>query len=1140
MVKKETSCRVTDAILKYVRAERGDLGDLLEDFPFDEAYLSDTSNWVPLAASNELFERMRRMFNDPHITYKVGCASARLGAGGIIGRIARLLGSPRFIISQAPRLQAQLTTTSVLHIRELSDSSAVVEIRFKEGVEDVDRDSCDYARGVLASIPDFCGLGLAEIWESECYIPIHEKGIINGHFYRLDAEGNVLEYEEGADEKKVEGKVIGRLNEDGSFLLGRTLYGAPACVYHLSWKMPKKRWWETFFRKLGFTQEAILSRDAAINELMAANQDMERKSEELALINQELKDKSSQLALMNEELQKKTAELALTNEELKRRSEQLTLLNKVSQEITANLNLEALFQKVAESIQRNFQCLHVTVFTFDPSCNEVVLQASAGRYSRVWPRGYRQRAEQGIFGWVIRHGRKQLISDMNVALLHGDEFAETKAELCLPIRLGSETIGVLDVHLSQKEALNENYIDIMETLASQTAVAIRNAQLYTEVKEATRFKTEFLTNMSHELRTPLNTIIGFSELLLSGKTDGALQPGQREDVEKILRSAKHLLQLINDLLDISKIEAGKLELWKEKFHLQEILEDIPSTMQTLIGDSPIVYRQEVSEDLPLLYADKLRIKQVILNLLSNAVKFTERGNIILEAISLGKEVQISVTDTGIGIAKEDVSRLFEAFRQLDGSTTRRAKGTGLGLAISKSFVEMHGGRIWAESPGPSKGSTFHFTLPVAEVPAFLEEEQLLREKLVAAASALPIEPATGGNWLILAIDDDPEVIDLLQRSLGKEGYQVVGALDSREGVRLARELCPAAITLDILMPDVDGWEVLRELKSSPETADIPVIVVSILDNLERGFSLGAADYIIKPIDTGFLLNKLRRLTGKRVLVVDDDREVVEAVSRTLQAEGYIVEGAYGGKTALQKVEVFRPQVMILDLIMPDPDGFEIITKLHPRLSASELAIIILTAKELTQEDKCFLNNKVQKVIEKGSFSQKEILKEVKETLDKLIGFQETTATTQETEPCEVERSGVYNILVVEDEQQNIELIKRVLKDAEEFECQVWVVRDGKEALDFLYHQGTYGRTQPPPRPDLILMDMLMPQVSGYELAREIKSDPDLCDIPIVAVTAAALPHQLEKARAAGCDQQIVKPFGPAELIEKIKSLLNKV
>ncbi len=1163
-MKKETSCRVTDAIIKYVKAERGDLGDLLDDFPYNEKYLVDTNNWVPLTISNALFERLRRMFNDEQITYKVGAASARLEAGGMIGRIAKLLGNPKFIVGQSPRLHSTLTATSILSVQNLADTHATVEIRFKEGIEDVDRDSCDYARGVLASIPDFCGLGLGEVHEPQCYIPIQEKGIIERCFYRVDEDGNVIEYEEGVDETRASGRVVGRLNENGSFLWKGTLYGADSCVYHMAWPVRERKWLD-IFRRSELQEDAISTRDEAIEELLQVNRVMEMKSEELALANEELKRKSDQLAKVIEELKNRTDQLTLTNEELRKRSEQLALLNQVGQEIAAILNLDELFEVVVASIERNFHCHHVAIFTPDWSFNEVVLQASAGRYAAVLPKGYRQNLERGIVGWVARHGKTQLTRGVNVAFLHGDAFAETQAELCLPIRIRGETVGVLDLHATKPEAFTPNYIDMMETLSHQIAAAIRNAQLYTEVKEATRFKTEFLTNMSHELRTPLNTIIGFGDLLISGKSDGPLRPEQLKDVNKILRSARHLLQLINDILDISKIEAGKVELWKEMFDLREITSELSSTAQALIGQSPIELRLEIEEGLPPVLADKLKIKQIILNLLSNAIKFTEKGAVTLRAILGRGEVQISVADTGIGLAKEDTAVIFEAFKQVDGSTTRKVQGTGLGLAISKSLVEMHGGRIWAESEGPGQGSVFTFTLPLAE--AAPPETELRRELVAVTPRPLP-QVSSEVQRVILAIDDDPEVLDLLQRSLGEDGYQVVGAQSGEEGLHLARELLPVAITLDVLMPQMDGWDTLKNLKSLPETTDIPVIIISIVDNLEYGFSLGAADYVVKPVDCQLLMKKLRRLTGKRVLVVDDEKEVVELVSRLLRESGHLVEGAYSGQKALSKIESFRPEVMILDLIMPGMDGFQVITHLKADPITKEMPIIILTAKDLSPEDRQFLQTRVQKVIEKGAFPSQVVLEELKEALERLTidskapSFSADHLSPPQSEaqpeaeemlplerlssygtpttppPEENQRPGLYNILVVEDEPRNVDLIKRVLREPDQTPWQVWVVEDGQAALDFLYRRGEYSSAESAPRPHLILMDMLTPRLSGYEATRHIKDDPALRHIPIIAVTAAALTHQIQEALDAGCDDCITKPYDLEELIEAIKRFLD--
>jgi CheY-like chemotaxis protein/anti-sigma regulatory factor (Ser/Thr protein kinase) len=364
-----------------------------------------------------------------------------------------------------------------------------------------------------------------------------------------------------------------------------------------------------------------------------------------------------------------------------------------------------------------------------------------------------------------------------------------------------------------------------------------------------RLKTQFLANMSHELRTPLNSIIGFSRVILKG-IDGPITEQQRDDLTSIYNNGQHLLGMINDILDISKIEAGKMALIFEPVDVQQIISGVMSTAAALVRDKPIELEQEVAPNLPIIRADGTRVRQVVLNLLSNAAKFTEEGQITLRAWADEDHITISVEDTGIGIPPEHQTTIFEEFRQVDASTTRRTGGTGLGLAISRHFVEMHGGRIWVESE-PDVGSTFTFTLPITG-PGLVAESEL---------TDLTIDPS---RKLILAVEDDEGAIAIYKRYLEKHGYQVVGLNQGEQAVRWALELSPYAIILDVLLPDKDGWAVLEELKNSREAYQIPVIICTIIDREEaRGLSLGAADYLVKPVLEEDLLQSLQRLEERQ-------------------------------------------------------------------------------------------------------------------------------------------------------------------------------------------------------------------------------------------------------------------------------------
>jgi len=491
--------------------------------------------------------------------------------------------------------------------------------------------------------------------------------------------------------------------------------------------------------------------------------------------------------------------------------------------------------------------------------------------------------------------------------------------------------------------------------------------------------------MSHELRTPLNSIIGFSRVILKG-IDGPITDQQRQDLEAIFNSGQHLLGLINDILDISKIEAGKMELSFEPTDLQEIIRGVMSTAIALVKDKPIELQQSVPADLPTIIADSRRVRQVLLNLVSNAAKFTDQGFIRVEARVEGDFVTISVSDSGIGIPPEKLPHIFEAFTQVDASPSRKYGGTGLGLTISKSFVELHGGRIWVESE-VGKGSRFTFTLPIQGPSQVRAEAGPKAEEALPPEEAPPPVPETPAR-VVLCVDDDEGVITLFRRYLDKQGYRVVGLTDPSRVVEEARRIRPFAITLDVMMPGKDGWQVIQELKADPETRDIPVVMCTIVSEKGRGLSLGAADYLVKPIleqDLISALDRLDREEGRhRVLVVDDqpdDRSLLRRIIET--QEGYEVMEAASGQEAILLVHQRRPHIIILDLLMPEMDGFAVLEALKANESTRTIPIIVVTAKELTERDRQVLNNRIEALIQKGVLHREELLEDVAAALRKL-------------------------------------------------------------------------------------------------------------------------------------------------------------
>jgi PAS domain S-box-containing protein len=495
-------------------------------------------------------------------------------------------------------------------------------------------------------------------------------------------------------------------------------------------------------------------------------------------------------------------------------------------------------------------------------------------------------------------------------------------------------------------------------------------------------KSQFLANMSHELRTPLTAVIGYSEMLQEEARDGG-HAGLLPDLEKIHAQSKHLLTLINDLLDMSKIEAGKIELYLETFDLAEAVRDVASTVQPLAARNGNVLEVEQAEGLGQMHADLTRLRQCLLNVLSNACKFTERGTVRLAVSRKTADgadwVTFRVTDTGIGLTPEQMGKIFRAFTQADLSTTRKYGGTGLGLAITRKLCQMMGGDITVTST-PGQGSTFTVRLPAV----------VRKGQPQAAPAEMPAETPTrsGGEGTVLVVDDDPAVREVLSRMLSKEGFRVVTAERGDDCLAKARALRPRAITLDVMLPGMDGWAVLSALKADPELADIPVIMLTIVDDKNLGHALGACDYLTKPLDRDRLVSALRRWCGaapaRQALVAEDEPATRELLRRTLERDGWAVTEAANGREALACVARQPPALILLDLMMPEMDGFEFLAELRQHAEWQKIPVLVITAKDLTEEDRLFLSGSLllsgsmRQVLRKGSFSLEELLGQVRD------------------------------------------------------------------------------------------------------------------------------------------------------------------
>jgi PAS domain S-box-containing protein len=686
----------------------------------------------------------------------------------------------------------------------------------------------------------------------------------------------------------------------------------------------------------------------------------------------EIGDLAASFATMVQKLSSREAALKELNENLERRVEERTTKLRLSEESlrAREAEVSAIMNATLAGLVTVDDC--GTIKSFNP-------------------------AAEGLFGYTEQQAMGRNIS----LLIPGIEQSSCKDQPTRSFETGRRLEQLaqhadgstfpIDLDISDTETPSGHlYVwginDISER--KQAEKEILNARRTAE--EANRAKSEFLANMSHELRTPMNAILGYSEMLVEEAEDTG-QDSFIPDLKKINAAGTHLLALINDVLDLSKIEAGRMDVFAEDIDIGILVDEVVSTATPLLKKNNNRMQLVRDDFLGAAHQDLTKLRQSLFNLLSNAAKFTREGTVTLQVQRTQENGQdqltFAVSDTGIGIAADKLEVVFEEFTQADGSTTRDYGGTGLGLAISRRICRLLGGDISVQSR-PGEGSTFTIQIP-ANAPGSPVHTTTAATHIASidAASHPTPEPRPGNT--ILVIDDDPEASEIIGHFLARDGFNVVTARSGSEGLQLAHEILPAAITLDVLMPEMDGWSVLRALKADPHLCNIPVIMLTMVDDKTRGYTLGATDYLSKPVDRDLLHRTLARYhttdADSPVLLVEDDSDTREIMARMLEKSGWQVLEAGNGREALEQLEKSHPGLILLDLMMPVMDGFDFLLEMRANPDWRDIPVIVLTAKNLTAEDRQLLSGKVEQVVEKGASSHEQLIELLHSKLDLTTG-----------------------------------------------------------------------------------------------------------------------------------------------------------
>ena len=783
----------------------------------------------------------------------------------------------------------------------------------------------------------------------------------------------------------------------------------------------------------------------------------------------------------------------------------------------------------------------------DPLVLELLDEASGAIGIALRSARFRERLQDALE--ETQHQASELQAQSEELRVSNEELEEQGAAL----RESQARLELQQVELEQTNSQLEEQAQALETQRDELERASATLQLKArELEQASQYKTDFLANMSHELRTPLNSLLILSKLL-GDNGDGNLSPEQVRFAQTIQSSGNDLLNLINDILDLSKIEAGHIEIQPAAVPVDRLLNDLQKVFQPIADERALTLALELSDDCPrTLLTDRMRLEQILKNLMSNALKFTERGSVCLTVASAADNtVTLTVADTGIGITQEQKDSIFDAFQQADGSISRRYGGTGLGLSISRELARLLGGAITVESK-VGAGSRFMLTIPATYDPTKVPvREQARAAPQAAVASPQPAKRRAAANprpsgveddrnaldtakRLLLVIEDDPTFASIVCDLSHELGFQCIVAGTAHEAIDIARDYKPNAIVLDIGLPDQSGLTVLDHLKHQDETRHIPIHVISGADQSHTALALGAIGYLEKPVQRERLAEVLAGLQQKlassmrRVLIVEDNEVQRDAVSELLKSQDVETVGVGTVASCLELLRSEPFDCMVLDLALPDASGFSLLEELSQDRERAYPPVIIYTGRDLTSEEEQRLRRYSSSIIIKGAKSPERLLDEVSLFLHQVVADMplEQRRMLEKARHRDAALEGRH-VLIVEDDVRNVYSLTSVLEPRGVI---AKIARNGQEALDMLGADadGTENRI------DLVLMDVMMPVMDGLTAVRAIRSNPKWAKLPVIMLTAKAMPDDQQNCLDAGANDYMAKPIDVDKLLSLVR------